>query len=348
MTSTDIQRPERRFAIALSFPGQHRAFVRNVAVALARSLGKGRIFFDEWYEAEIRGSGADLKLRRIYGEEAELLVPFFSQYYSKMWCQIEWHAVRAVLAQRREEDAVVPVHLDNTAIPGWEVIDLGIRRKARESGKQTADQILEAYKSRPRRLSTDVNFKPEAPVEPKNSPTTGHRKRRVTSRTSARPIVVLMDSTLPDVVYDSNTRAQGGTNADDITDVLSDLPVTIIKETTSLLWRRDEQVLRVNPDLVVLHFSAFYSTTTSDDSDKRLEDFLQYMSGVKTRFLIYSRMSPEQNNWLRRWLKRIESRIPGLRNRIQVLPIKHGQDATFRNPDLARRLKLQVKQILEI
>ena len=340
--------PQRRFAIALSFPGEHRAFVRNIADALAGSLGKGRIFFDEWYEGEIKGRDADLKLSRIYGEDAELIVPFFSQYYSKMWCQIEWHTVRAVIARRRDEDAVVPVLLDNTKIPGWEDIDLGIRRKARQSGKQIAAQILEAYKSRPGRQLTDVNFKPEAPVEPKNSPTTGHRKRRVTSRTSSRPIVVLMDSTLPDVVYDGNTRAKGGTNADDITEVLSDLQITIIKETTSLRWQRDEQVLRVNPDLVVLHFSAFYSTTTPDDCDKRLEEFLQYMSGAKTRFLMYSRMSPDQNKWLQRWLRRIEARIPGLRNRIQVLPITPGQDATFRDQDLARRLKLQVKQILEL
>jgi hypothetical protein len=72
------------------------------------------------------------------------------------------------------------------------------------------------------------------------------------------------------------------------------------------------------------------------------------MSGAKTCFLLYSRMSPEQHSWLQRWLHRIESKIPGLRNRIQVLAIEHGLDATFRKPALARRLKLQVKKILKV
>jgi len=311
-------------------------------------VGRARVFFDEWYEAELRGSGADLKLRRIYGEDAELVVPFFSEHYSKMWCQIEWHAIRAVLAQRREDDAVVPVHLDKTEVPGWEVIDLGIRRKAGQSGRQIADQILEAYRNRPGLLPKGAAVK-DQPTEALKQPAAAEpAKTESRHARKARPTVVLMDSTLPDVVYDPNTRAQGGTNADDITDVLSDLSVSLIKETTSLLWRRDEQVLRLDPDLIVMHFSAFYSTTTPDDGDRRLEEFLRYMAGAKARFILYSRMSPEQLRWLQSWLQRVESQLPGLRNRIHVLPIEHGPKATFRDPVLARRLKLQVKEILGV
>ena len=135
--------------IALSFPGEHRQFVRNVAKALAEKLGRERIFFDEWYEAELRGHGADNKLRRIYRENSNLLVPFFSEHYEKMWCQIEWHSIRAVLAQRRKDDCVVPVHLDGTRIEGWECIDLGIRR-GRKSGRQIAAVLLETYRERRR------------------------------------------------------------------------------------------------------------------------------------------------------------------------------------------------------
>jgi serine/threonine protein kinase len=57
------------------------------------------------------------------------------------------------------------------------------------------------------------------------------------------PVVVLMDSPLPDRVYDPETRKNGGTNADDITDILRDLPVVIEKENTSTLWHRDDQVV---------------------------------------------------------------------------------------------------------
>lgn len=137
----------RRFAVALSFPGEHRRLVRNVASRLAEELEKSRVFFDEWYEAELRGTDADLKLQRIYRDNAQLVVPFFSAHYKKMWCQIEWRAMRVVLAERREEDAVVPVHIDDTQIEGWESIDLGIR-KGRKTGRQIADAILDVFRLR--------------------------------------------------------------------------------------------------------------------------------------------------------------------------------------------------------
>lgn len=339
---------KRRFAVALSFPGQHRLFVRNVANSLAESLGRKRVFYDEWYQAELRGSGADLKLKRIYSEDAELVVPFFSQHYSKMWCQIEWHSIRAVLAQRRQDDAVVPIHLDKTQIDGWEIIDFGIIRKARQSGTQIADELLEVYKERCQRVLHINKVEKQQPEGVKRS-IVAKAERAKTSRLNAqRPTVVLMDSTLPEVVYDHNTHTQGGTNADDITDILSDLPITVIKETTSLVWRRDEQVLRLSPDLIVVHFSAFYSTTTPDDGDKRLEDFLKYLSSARARFLLYSRMSAQQVHWLERWIRRIESQTPALRGRLHVMAIERGPGATFRNPVLARRLKLRVKELLKL
>jgi hypothetical protein len=65
-----------------------------------------------------------------------------------------------------------------------------------------------------------------------------------------------MDSPLPGRAYDARTGASGGTNADDITDALRDMPVVIEKENTSATWHREDQVLRANPDLIVSHPSA--------------------------------------------------------------------------------------------
>ena len=48
----------------------------------------------------------------------------------------------------------------------------------------------------------------------------------------ARPVVVLMDS--PGRVYDAATAAAGGTNADDVSDALRELPVVVYKENTEL------------------------------------------------------------------------------------------------------------------
>jgi hypothetical protein len=48
-----------------------------------------------------------------------------------------------------------------------------------------------------------------------------------------------MDSPLPGRVYDPRTLAEGGTNADDVTDALRDLRVAIRKENTSAAWHRE-------------------------------------------------------------------------------------------------------------
>src|SRR5262245_26611311 len=220
---------KRPFAIALSVPGQHRPFVRNVAKRLASVLGKQRVFFDEWFDAELKGSSGDLKLKRVYGEDAELVVPFFSRYYSKMWCQVEWHTIRVVLAQRREDDAVVPVQLDDTVVPGWEIIDIAIRRKASQSGSEIADKLLQVYRLRARHVRSGTEIEERGPETPEPHARAEHKRDGVARHRARRPTVVMMDSTLPDVVYDENTRAQGGTNADDITAVLSDQPLTLIK-----------------------------------------------------------------------------------------------------------------------
>ncbi|HXF39330.1 MAG TPA: TIR domain-containing protein, partial [Blastocatellia bacterium] len=137
----------RRFAVALSFPGEHRRFVKSVASRLAEVLGENRVFYDEWYEAELVGIDGDLKLRRYYRDESEMVVPFFSEHYEKDWCQIEWSAIRAMLKTRRKENAVIPIQLDRTRIEGWEEIDFAIRKKSR-SARQIADLIIEAYRLR--------------------------------------------------------------------------------------------------------------------------------------------------------------------------------------------------------
>ena len=117
-----------RFNVALSFPGEHRRYVHQIANALASQLTRDRVFYDEWYEVELLGVGGDLKLQSMY-EQADLVVPFFSEHYSKPWCSMEWETIRGILLTRRKEDAVIPVHLDDTIVPGWSSVNFGIQLK---------------------------------------------------------------------------------------------------------------------------------------------------------------------------------------------------------------------------
>ncbi|PPK73907.1 TIR domain-containing protein [Methylobacter tundripaludum] len=139
---TNESQQTRRFLVALSYPRENIQFVRKVADRLAIKLGRNRVFFDKWYEDELLGKNGDLKLRRIYSENSELVVPFFSKYYRKHWCRLEWDVMRNMLIECKNDDRVVPVSLDNTKIEGWQTIDFCIER-GRRTANQVADIILE-------------------------------------------------------------------------------------------------------------------------------------------------------------------------------------------------------------
>lgn len=143
-----------RFKIALSFPGEEREFVEELANYLATKLSKREVFYDEWFEVELLGAGGDLKLVAMY-EQADLVVPFFSKHYDKPWCQLEWETIRGILLTRRKSDAVIPVHMDDTAIPGWAVVNFGIRRKSR-SPQVIGQILLDALDLRARRSQSDI------------------------------------------------------------------------------------------------------------------------------------------------------------------------------------------------
>lgn len=86
-----------RFDVALSFAGDNkRDKVREVAKILEKTLGKGRVFFDEFFEAEIAGQDADTYLQNIYLNESHLVVSCVCKRYNeKQWTQDEWRAIRA-------------------------------------------------------------------------------------------------------------------------------------------------------------------------------------------------------------------------------------------------------------
>lgn len=198
-------------------------------------------------------------------------------------------------------------------------------------------------------------------IEDLGKPSTPDAPIHVTKRSSIPPDsgttsrshkwVVMMDSTLPKLVFDPATRAKGGTNADDITPILIDLPVQTVKETTSLQWSREEQLLQLNPDLVIVHLSAFDDKSNAKDSDHKFRTFLKYMAGSKTKFLIYSRVIPKLAN--RQHEIHILTQNGFLVNGISVdrLHLFHvpgrGQ-ATFRDPQTAREFKLRVKSLLGV
>ena len=136
---------ETRFTIALSFPGEHRNFVEQAAGHLANHVGRDRVLYDRYYEAEFARLDLDVYLPRLYREQSELIVIFLCpEYAKKRWCRLEWRHIRQLIATVESERIMLvsfgsPGDLSDLGIlPGDGYIDIGNR-----PASEIADLILQ-------------------------------------------------------------------------------------------------------------------------------------------------------------------------------------------------------------
>ena len=177
-----------------------------------------------------------------------------------------------------------------------------------------------------------------------------------------RPVIVLMDSPLPGRIYDPRTEAAGGTNADDVSDALRDLPILTFKENTSPIWHREEQVREQNPDLVISHLSCLLDERVAqgqrpladhlfDIAQNRLASFFGYLAATnpRTHFLVYSRgrIWPDNTTEVT-WMRNVEARFPRITGRLHTMLVPGKSEATFRDPATAQLLRARVQEILEL
>lgn len=93
------QRTRREFEVALSFPGEERAFVEEVASYLAGHLGKERVLYDKFHEGRFAVLDLDVRLPELYRTSAELVVIVLCpDYAKKRWCRLEMRHIRQLIA----------------------------------------------------------------------------------------------------------------------------------------------------------------------------------------------------------------------------------------------------------
>ena len=190
------------------------------------------------------------------------------------------------------------------------------------------------------------------------SPLTG---REPLPAPNAVPVIVLMDSPLKGRVYDPRTLAEGGTNADDVTDALRELRLAVRKENTSAAWHREEQVVGENPDLIVGHLSCLLDARFGEGQPAALGDhlfelaenrfitFLAYVAArnPRTRFIVYSRTVFQRSGGEEGWVANQVARMPVLKDRLSAFIVPGGTEkATFREPQTAQLLRARVTQML--
>lgn len=111
------------FDVALSFPGEARSYVEQVAAQLEHLIGPNRYFYDNNYVAQLARPSLDTFLQEIYRDRSKLIVVFVgADYERKEWCGIEFRAVREVL-NSRAPDGIMYVRMDDGAVEGVLALD---------------------------------------------------------------------------------------------------------------------------------------------------------------------------------------------------------------------------------
>lgn len=106
------------FDVAVSFPGEVRALVEEVASHLERLVGPDAYFYDNNYVSQLARPALDVLLQDIYRNRSKLVVVFLSSdYQRKDWCGIEFRAIRDIIAQR-EHNRIMFIRTDDGDVEG--------------------------------------------------------------------------------------------------------------------------------------------------------------------------------------------------------------------------------------
>ena len=109
---------DHAFDVALSFPGEVRPLVDEVAGYLERLIGPNAYFYDNNYVSQLARPALDVLLQDIYRNRAKLIVVFLSaDYQQKNWCGIEFRAIRDIIAER-EHQRIMFIRTDDGAVEG--------------------------------------------------------------------------------------------------------------------------------------------------------------------------------------------------------------------------------------
>lgn len=105
-----------KYDIALSFAGENREIVEQVAEKLAEN--NIQVFYDEYEKAKLWGKRLSTHFQKTYGENTCFVLVFVSKEYSlKDWTNFEFSIARGE-AKVRGTEFILPVRLDNTPLFG--------------------------------------------------------------------------------------------------------------------------------------------------------------------------------------------------------------------------------------
>jgi len=138
-----INLDKHKFEVALSFPGEIRNKVEQIAIELERKLGPNKYFYDFNYKAQLARPELGVFLQKIYAKQSRLVVVFFGgDYQKKDWCGIEFRAIRTLINERKRS-SVMLIKIDDKPVEGINTNDGFIKLD-----EYSAEEIAELIRSR--------------------------------------------------------------------------------------------------------------------------------------------------------------------------------------------------------
>jgi TIR domain len=104
-----------KYDIALSFAGENREYVKQVAEILRSS--NVRVFYDAYEEVALWGRDLYQHLADVYRNSRYCVIFLSAAYANKLWTRHELKSAQARAFQEKRE-YILPVRFDNTEIPG--------------------------------------------------------------------------------------------------------------------------------------------------------------------------------------------------------------------------------------
>lgn len=106
------------FDVALSFPGEVRPVVEQIAQELERLIGPNSYFYDNNYVSQLARPSLDTLLQDIYRNRSKLIVVFIGgDYQLKDWCGIEFRAIKEIIMER-DHKKIMFVKMDTGSVDG--------------------------------------------------------------------------------------------------------------------------------------------------------------------------------------------------------------------------------------
>jgi len=161
-----------------------------------------------------------------------------------------------------------------------------------------AFKVLETSLEEWQVVELSANFQSEAAIDyllEKSNSTDANLAKLARDSLEAMDTIVLMDSAHPSNVYDNNTAANHGTNADDLYVALQPLPLgPLFREEVYEIFNRTETIAALRPAVIICHYSSFeFAASGQRSPSEELKVFTQKIMELspKTKFVIYSRWS---------------------------------------------------------